>query len=268
MITGAAIIDDGGERQCPIGDYFGRLEVRTRRDHEEPSSRPGVAPWRDAHVNDLAVLVDRPVDVAPPARGLHVRLVHELAIADRVPIRTRRADKQRREALHSPIQGDIVNLDPTLSEELIDLPVRQADAQIPAHGEDDHLRRNRNPATLKPGPRVSNEREIDAYGHCRQASRSDQGTKTRSTHRTSFRHRQVGRSLAWRQRRSGLTTAFAALGPSAFSHHAGSQPGRERPEPHRKGPDDGGEDHEGRQTQNKEDPQRRFLGRAAHRVTV
>ncbi len=44
-----------------------------------------VASWGDGDVDDLAVLVDRPVDGAPAAGDLHVGLVDEPAIADRVP---------------------------------------------------------------------------------------------------------------------------------------------------------------------------------------
>jgi hypothetical protein len=44
----------------------------------------GVALWGDEHVDDLADLVDRTVDIAPPTGDLHVGLVHEPAIPDQV----------------------------------------------------------------------------------------------------------------------------------------------------------------------------------------
>ncbi len=51
---------------------------------EESPGRRGVAADRDQHIDDLAVLVDGPVDVAPVAGHLHVGLVDEPAVADGV----------------------------------------------------------------------------------------------------------------------------------------------------------------------------------------
>ena len=93
-------------------------------------------------VDDLAVLVDRPVPVAPTARDLHVRLVYEPTVADHMPARPSRVREWRREALHPPKHRDVIDLDPTLEKELFDVAIRQPEPQIPAHRENDHLRRN------------------------------------------------------------------------------------------------------------------------------
>jgi hypothetical protein len=62
-----------------------------------------------------------------------------LHYTNRVPARPRRVDEQRREALHPPVQGDVVNIDPAPCEELLDIAIRQPEPQIPADGENDHL---------------------------------------------------------------------------------------------------------------------------------
>jgi len=59
-----------------------------------------VAAPRDEHVDDVAVLDDRAVDVAPSACDLHVGLVDEPPRLDSVAARSRRVDQQRRETPH------------------------------------------------------------------------------------------------------------------------------------------------------------------------
>jgi hypothetical protein len=53
----------------------------------------------------------------------------------------RGVDQQRRDALHPPVDGDMVDLDTTLGEELLDVAVGQAEAQVPADCEDDDVGR-------------------------------------------------------------------------------------------------------------------------------
>jgi hypothetical protein len=50
---------------------------------EEPAGGLGVPPRSDEHVDDLAELVDRAVDVAPAPGDLHIRLVDLPAIPTR-----------------------------------------------------------------------------------------------------------------------------------------------------------------------------------------
>ena len=42
--------------------------------------------------------------------------------------------------LHPPVDGDVVDLDPTLGEELFDVAVGEPIPQIPTHSKDDDLR--------------------------------------------------------------------------------------------------------------------------------
>src|SRR5712691_7170178 len=111
------------------------------RRREKPPRRSGIAPGRDVDVDDLAVLVDGSVDVAPPAGDLHVGLIDVPTIADRMPAGSGRVGEERREALHPPVHRDVIDLDPTLGEEFLDIAIGEPEPKIPAHREDDDLRR-------------------------------------------------------------------------------------------------------------------------------
>jgi hypothetical protein len=63
--VGEELIDDGEQGPSSIGHDLGWIAMHTKRSLEEPSRGPRVAPRRDEYVDDLTVLVDSPVDVAP-----------------------------------------------------------------------------------------------------------------------------------------------------------------------------------------------------------
>ena len=58
------VIEHRRIRRCPVGGDLDRHDPR-RVDHslKEPTGSRRVPPWRDEHVDDLAELVDRAVDV-------------------------------------------------------------------------------------------------------------------------------------------------------------------------------------------------------------
>ena len=70
------------------------VAMRADRRREEPAGRSRVALRRDVHANDLAVLIDRPLDVAPPACELHIRLIHKPTTADRMSARPGRVNQE------------------------------------------------------------------------------------------------------------------------------------------------------------------------------
>jgi hypothetical protein len=84
--------------------------------------------WGDEHVDDLAELVDRAVDVAPPAGDLHVGLIDPLTVPDRVAAGPGGLGQQRREPQHPSVDGYVVDLDPTFGEQLLDVAIRQREA--------------------------------------------------------------------------------------------------------------------------------------------
>jgi hypothetical protein len=73
----------------------------------------------------LTVLVDRAIQVGPPASDLNVGLVHEPPITGRVPRRSRDVDGLRRERLYPPIHRDMVDGDAALGQQLLDIAVGQ-----------------------------------------------------------------------------------------------------------------------------------------------
>jgi len=47
--------------------------------------------------------------------------------------------QQRREPLHPPVHGDVVDLDTPLGQQLLDVAVGEAEAQVPANCKDDDV---------------------------------------------------------------------------------------------------------------------------------
>jgi hypothetical protein len=72
----------------------------------------GVALRGDQHVDDLAELVDRTVDVAPPTGDLCVALIGLPAVADGVAAWPGGIDQQRREPLDPAVDGGVVDSTP------------------------------------------------------------------------------------------------------------------------------------------------------------
>src|SRR4030095_6780384 len=62
-------------------------------------------------------------------------------VTDGVPAWPGGLGEQRREALDPAVDGGVVDFHAALGEELLDVAVRQREAQVPAHREDDHLGR-------------------------------------------------------------------------------------------------------------------------------
>src|SRR3954468_4132133 len=146
------LLDHIRQRRRPVGGYLARNILNSQGGLEERPRRSDVATLRYVHVDDLAVLVDCPVDVGPDPGDLHVGLVNEPPITGHVPRWPGRADQQRREPLHPPVEGDVVDLDATLSEKLLKIPVRQPVAEIPAHRQQGHLGRETEPAEARRHP--------------------------------------------------------------------------------------------------------------------
>jgi hypothetical protein len=139
------LVHDGEERPGPVGHDFDRLAMGAERGDEESPRRLGVALGRDVDVDDLAVLINGPVDVAPPARDLHVGLIHAPTVADRLAARPGCIGQRGREALHPSVHGDVIDLDATLTEELLDVAVGEPVPEVPAHRQDDDLGREPEP---------------------------------------------------------------------------------------------------------------------------
>jgi hypothetical protein len=74
-------------------------------------------------------------------------LVHVAAATDPVQGKPGRIRQQRREPPHPPVHRDVINIDPALGQQLVHIPIRQAESEVPAHRKHDHL--GREPETGK-----------------------------------------------------------------------------------------------------------------------
>jgi hypothetical protein len=110
----------------------------------------------------------RPIDqrnsAGPTTGDLQIRLVHEPLGARCVPGRAGGVDEPGREGLHPSVHGHVIDVDAALSQQLFDIAVGQAIAQIPSHRDRDDLARkpvpgrSHNTALELVIPRVSNPR--------------------------------------------------------------------------------------------------------------
>jgi hypothetical protein len=71
--------------------------------------------------------------------------------------------QQGREPLDPPVDGDVVDLDAALGEQLLHVAVRQREAQLPAHGQHDHVWREAEPNERRPCDR-SGTRAASSHG--------------------------------------------------------------------------------------------------------
>ena len=79
------VVEDPWVDGCGVGDDLGRRDLqRGQRPLEEAAGGLAVAPLRDQDVDDLPMLVDRPIHVAPHAIDFDVRFVDEPPVAWRV----------------------------------------------------------------------------------------------------------------------------------------------------------------------------------------
>jgi hypothetical protein len=90
-------------------------------------------------------LVNGPVDVSPGPGNLDVGLVDEPATTHAVAAWSGRVDEQWRESLDPSKQGHMVDLDASLSEELLEIPVGKSVAKVPARCDQNDLRREPEP---------------------------------------------------------------------------------------------------------------------------
>jgi hypothetical protein len=94
-----------------------------KRAGEEPTSGCVISFFGDEDVDDLATLVDRPVQTDPPPGDFDLRFVNEPPITTAVPARLCRADQQRSEPLHPPVDADVIDVDAPLGQQFFDVSV-------------------------------------------------------------------------------------------------------------------------------------------------
>lgn len=142
--VGQQLCGDVWERVGQVGDDLVGLFVRVER-CGEAAGGGDVAFGGEVHVDDLAVVVHCPVHVLPGPGELHVGLVVEPAAAGRVTARSGRVAEHGRDALYPPVQGDVIDLDAALDEQLLEVSVGPRVPQVPAHRQQGHLGREPEP---------------------------------------------------------------------------------------------------------------------------
>jgi hypothetical protein len=177
---------------CRLGGRGGRGRLRRSRPRSSPpvSDDPGVV-----HIHGLGI---NPRDGAPYAATHTGLFVIREGAASRVADRYQDTmgftvvgpdhflgsghGEQRRESLHPPVDGDVVDLDAALGEQLFDVAVGQAEAQVPAHRQHDDVgreaatRERRAGHGCRAGPAGSHGSSLPAQGapnRCNSAGEGD-----------------------------------------------------------------------------------------------
>jgi hypothetical protein len=106
----------------PIGGDLGRDRARAQRPDEEPAAARQVTSIGQQGVDELAVLVNRPLQVGPPAGHLHIGLVGEPAVAGSAAAEPGRfQDGPGGEPLDPSADGEVINGDAALSDQFLDV---------------------------------------------------------------------------------------------------------------------------------------------------
>jgi hypothetical protein len=77
------------------------------------------------HIHDLAALVDRSVEVAPPSGDLDAGLVDEPTVGRSMPAVSGGVDELRRESQHPPVDRHMINGDSAFGQQLLEVTVGQ-----------------------------------------------------------------------------------------------------------------------------------------------
>jgi hypothetical protein len=140
------VLDHGRVDRGRVGNDLDRCHLqRSESSLEEPARRGRIPAGRDQHVDDLPVLVDGPVDVAPDTVYPDICFVHVPPVARCVASEPGGVGQQRSEPLDPPEHRDVVDLDTALDQELLDVAVGQAVAQVPADRDHDDIGREPKP---------------------------------------------------------------------------------------------------------------------------
>ncbi|MFT6764114.1 MAG: hypothetical protein ACJAXA_002779 [Candidatus Aldehydirespiratoraceae bacterium] len=117
------VIDNAQQRSSQIrGDLTWSVAARQHR-LEEPCRSWNIASFRDEHIEDVAVLVDGSVWVAPHTGGADVGFIDESAVADTVLTRVCGVDDQWCGLFHPSVDGDVIDFDAAFGGQFFDVAV-------------------------------------------------------------------------------------------------------------------------------------------------
>ena len=80
--TRSQLLEHARVDRRPVGRDLDRRRTEAHRGREERPCGRAIATLRQQHVDDLAMLIDRAIQVGPPPCDLDVGLIDEPAIAD------------------------------------------------------------------------------------------------------------------------------------------------------------------------------------------
>jgi hypothetical protein len=91
----------------PVGAHLSGARTVLKGAGEELAGGRQIPLLGHENIDDLAVLVDRPVQIDPATGNLDVGLIHKPTITCSVPAGSCRIDEQRGEPLHPAVDGDV-----------------------------------------------------------------------------------------------------------------------------------------------------------------
>jgi hypothetical protein len=96
------------------------------RAREKSTGGRQIPPEGYQHVDDLAILIDCPVQVPPLPGDVYIRLVSKPAISRDMPARAGRLDEQWGKPLYPPVHGHVIDGDATLGQQFFDVSIRRS----------------------------------------------------------------------------------------------------------------------------------------------
>jgi hypothetical protein len=123
---GDQLVEDPRVDRRAVGRDLDRDRARSQRPGEEAPRGRQVTPHGQQDIDDLAMLIDRPVEIDPLAGDLQVGLIDEPPVTRSVTARPGSLDELRGQTLHPPVDADVIDGDPALGQQLLDVPVGQA----------------------------------------------------------------------------------------------------------------------------------------------
>jgi hypothetical protein len=101
---------------CPLGRDLRRSHAYGERPSEEGPGSRQIPPCRKHDVDDLAVLIDRPLQVGPPPGDLHVSFVDMPPVAGQAAAGAGCLDELGSEPLDPPVHRHVIDLNAAFGE--------------------------------------------------------------------------------------------------------------------------------------------------------
>ena len=112
------LIKDTRVGRRPISAHLDRARAVVEGTDKEAASGRQIPFFGDQDIDDLAILVDRPIQIDPTPGDFDISLINTPPITRRVPTGSGRLNQQRSEPLHPPVDRDMINLDAPLGQQL------------------------------------------------------------------------------------------------------------------------------------------------------